>query len=581
MATANTIAIDVSGGTPDPPPPPAPTKDAPAASDDTRDLLKGISERRQMWQGRVTQDQAVADEAEGLAQPPQLKAPPKQEAPTDPFQAFGQPAMWMAIFGSLLTRRPFTNAVLGAANVMHSTQQLDAAQAQKQFETWKIESENALKLAKFQQDAYKNAIAKLGTDIRGASADATVTAHALHDAPTIEFLQHHSVLELPSFLKARNVNGDAASANHVKLEKLLQEQIEQTESINEWDKNNPGADATTRYAAHAAIRKGENPDTVAAKQFSPPQEIEITDADGKKRKVLAEQDKTTGGWVTADEHRTPISSDGQSFRLLKGAEAEAPDVNDPGIQWRAKQIATYRGAPLTGYGATTPYAQTVNKVVAQLNPDYDATKWEQRHQAVLAFSAGKPTGNRVVALNTAVAHLDTQRELADALANNNPVAANAAGNFLRTQFGDPDPGNFDAAKGIVGQEVVKAIVAGGGGEAERQAVADKLSGAHTWKQLMGVIDTYQSLLTGQLSTLHKQYEHDTSNTDFDTMLMPRTIEVLEKGHGASVPQPGGHTLHPPVPSTLEGKPKLQWSPSKKQWRDGDGKLYSADGTEVQ
>ncbi len=108
---------------------------------------------------------------------PKLTPPPPQQAQTDPLQAFGQPAMWLAAFGSLMTRRPLVNAINAAGTVLQATHQMDQAAAKSAYDTWKIESENAIKLAKFEQDSLKNAIARYGTDAR--SGEAMLRTHIL------------------------------------------------------------------------------------------------------------------------------------------------------------------------------------------------------------------------------------------------------------------------------------------------------------------------------------------------------------------------------------------------------------------
>lgn len=108
---------------------------------------------------------------------PKLTPPPPQQAQTDPLQAFGQPAMWLAAFGSLMTRRPLVNAINAAGTVLQATHQMDAEAAKSAYDTWKIESENAIKLAKFEQDSLKNAIARYGTDAR--SGEAMLRSHIL------------------------------------------------------------------------------------------------------------------------------------------------------------------------------------------------------------------------------------------------------------------------------------------------------------------------------------------------------------------------------------------------------------------
>lgn len=129
-------------------------------------------------------------------------------------------------------------------------------------------------------------------------------------------------------------------------------------------------------------------------------------------------------------------------------------------------------------------------------------------------------GRRTTALNTAVDHLDTLSELATALKNGDTKAFNFLGNKVAEQTGNPAPTSFDAAKQIVAQEVIKAIVNNGGGVTERQEASQHISSAGSPEQLAQVIQTYQQLMGGQLSSLKLQYEQSTGRKDFEEKLTP-------------------------------------------------------------
>ena len=92
----------------------------------------------------------------------------------------------------------------------------------------------------------------------------------------------------------------------------------------------------------------------------------------------------------------------------------------------------------------------------------------------------------------AVAHLDTLQQLTDALGNRDTNVINRIANRIAQETGQPAPVSFDAAKAIVGQEVVKAIVANGGGQSEREEAGQKISSANSPEQLKSVIDTYKN-----------------------------------------------------------------------------------------
>ena len=153
-----------------------------------------------------------------------------------------------------------------------------------------------------------------------------------------------------------------------------------------------------------------------------------------------------------------------------------------------------------------------------------------RGKAIKDFSTGTQ-GRQVNAFNTAIDHLSTMDKLSDALQNGDVKAFNALGNTIARQTGNPAPTNFDAAKQIVTAEVIKAVVASGGGVTERQEAERNFANANSPAQLKGLINTYQDLLGGQLKSLNLQYENTTGRKDFDKKLTPAAQAVVSRVRG--------------------------------------------------
>ena len=164
-----------------------------------------------------------------------------------------------------------------------------------------------------------------------------------------------------------------------------------------------------------------------------------------------------------------------------------------------------------------------------------------RAKAVKDFSTGTQ-GRQVNAFNTAIDHLETMGQLSDALQNNDIKAINAVGNLVARQTGAPAPTNFDAAKQIVTAEVIKAVVASGGGVTERQEAERNFAAASSPAQLKGVIDTYKKLLGGQLNSLGLQYANTTGRKDFESKLTPAAKTEFQRIRGEQ--QPAGAPAAP-------------------------------------
>lgn len=147
-------------------------------------------------------------------------------------------------------------------------------------------------------------------------------------------------------------------------------------------------------------------------------------------------------------------------------------------------------------------------------------------KATQDFSTGKQ-GQAINSFNVGIAHLGTMQNLADALKNGNIQVFNKIGNEVASQTGKPAPTNFDTAKAIVGDEIIKAIIGGGGALADRENAQNQISSAKSPAQLAGVIKTYKELMAGQLNGLRQQYKTTTGLDDFEGKLLPETKAELE------------------------------------------------------
>lgn len=210
----------------------------------------------------------------------------------------------------------------------------------------------------------------------------------------------------------------------------------------------------------------------------------------------------------------------------------------PGVAAQLKAVGTYRQpAPA---GRASPTGIKFMTLVNQAYPDYDASQYGAKTKARNDFTTGK-NGNTVRSLNVAVQHLDQLGQLSEAMGNGNVQMVNKIGNIFATQTGSPAPTNFNAAKQLVGDEIVKAIVGSGGGVSDREEAAHNISAASSPQQLAGVIKTYQGLLSGQLVGLRQQYQKSTGLNDFEDFLAPETRAKLES-HSAPAPVKSRFTI---------------------------------------
>jgi hypothetical protein len=212
------------------------------------------------------------------------------------------------------------------------------------------------------------------------------------------------------------------------------------------------------------------------------------------------------------------------------------------IDKTAEALASYRLRPPTGYAARSPYALKLMDKVLEIDPSYDATRFDEKRKAVLSFATG-PQGDKVRSLSVAISHMDVLSDLGTALGNHDAPKINQLANWWSTNVGGDAPTSFDAAKQIVGDEIYKAIVPGAGAAGERERMAASASAASSPKQLAGVIQTWKRLQSGQLAGLKRQYRTSTGLSNFDEMMSPEALQELEAEGPAT---PGAGTASAPA-----------------------------------
>lgn len=226
--------------------------------------------------------------------------------------------------------------------------------------------------------------------------------------------------------------------------------------------------------------------------------------------------ENTGGEIT------PVNPYTQTDPLKKTIDPNrVPTPED--LEANAQLIAKYKMAPIQGYGQRAPGGAAIMRRVAEINPGYDAKLYNTGKIAEVAFGSGKQ-GNTIRSFNVALNHLDTLSGLSDQLNNVEFRPGNKLYNYATEQLGYPAPTNFDAAKKIVGDEIVKAIVGSGGGVGDREKAEQTIGRANSPEQLKGVIQTYKTLMSGQLQGLRQQYMASTGKEDFDKFLQRRASD---------------------------------------------------------
>lgn len=207
------------------------------------------------------------------------------------------------------------------------------------------------------------------------------------------------------------------------------------------------------------------------------------------------------------------------------------DNRPPGYADIVRGVADYEIDPNREASLQKGARDKLYRDVKQYDPTYDQTHFAEKSGVIQNFSRGQAS-QAVNSLNVSVAHLGTLTALGDALQNGNIPLFNKIGNTVSAWTGKPAVTNFDAAKEIVGDEVVKAVVGGVNSQADREAIKHLILSQQTPAQLKGVIQTFTTLLGGQLDGQRQRYQAGTGLNNFDQKyLAPATRDALEHSAG--------------------------------------------------
>lgn len=326
-------------------------------------------------------------EAEPRAKPPILTpAPDQKDYQSDPMQAFGSGAGFIATFGSLLTRRPLTNALNAGAAVMTAANQKSADGFKAAFDKWKAESENAWKMADWDMEQYKAALGKDDTEAKiYAAAHKNETASAAIQARMGEQYHRDMIKQM-----------DTARKPAARIQNYVEDNIKEEEAKRE------------------------------AQGLPPMNEMEY------------------------DKKTLELFNDAQNIIKKKGImsdqEYEEKFKNDPEINGLAESYAN--GALINqlvpGWGKDNPKREAVTRRAFELHPDLN---WAAEHIKYTAEQSGaKSLATQTKKIELASNMLDTSLpsmlEAAKKLDQSSSTDLNSLYNYAKRHMSDRDFSNF-------------------------------------------------------------------------------------------------------------------------------------------
>jgi hypothetical protein len=150
--------------------------------------------------------------------------------------------------------------------------------------------------------------------------------------------------------------------------------------------------------------------------------------------------------------------------------------------------------------------QKMMELVAKAYPGFDMKKYTARQEVLKSFTSGQDKKN-ILSLNTAIGHLQTLKESADALGNSSFPAANTARNAILRNTGDPRLVAFDNAANAVESEMANVFKGTGATDQEIHAWRKNLNPNMSPAQFQSSIDTLIELMGSRMNALSSTWEN--------------------------------------------------------------------------
>lgn len=184
--------------------------------------------------------------------------------------------------------------------------------------------------------------------------------------------------------------------------------------------------------------------------------------------------------------------------------------------------------------ARTPAAQALIAEALKINPTASADTYTTKQATMVAFAKGKQ-GDTARSFNVLNSHLDVLDDAIGALKNGQGTIPNAIKNKVSEFTGGTAITDFNAVKGVVADELAKAIIGGTNALGDRESIAATLKGANSPQQLRNAVQRYRQLAQGQLDGLEQQYKAGTfGKDDFKTRILGRAPEAPSESVGANI-----------------------------------------------
>jgi hypothetical protein len=272
----------------------------------------------------------------------------------------------------------------------------------------------------------------------------------------------------------------------------------------------------------AGMRGGQTAQELATQRI----EQQKANAESAKAEIAAKTfNATYGGSV--DAQGNPLTGDALLARAKQNPQA--------------MMLANYQLAPPSSRIDSDPKYAGLFAQIKALNPDYDATQFDNRKKTRMAFTTGTQ-GQQINAMNTAVQHLDLLQQAADALKNGTFRPGNALYNTVSNMFGGTAPGSYEQIKHYVDGEIGNVVTKGAVTVNEFGQQAKSGGSPSSPAQMKTYIDNAIQIMASKVKSLKYQAGQALGDQDplVSGLVMPEVTGILQKrGFSPDITKTGG------------------------------------------
>lgn len=477
--------------------------------------------------------------------PPVYKPPAPYKPPEgdNAISSWGALAIAFAALASGFTRTPMTTALGAASAAMNAMKQQNMEAAKDHYQQWKDANAQALDLAKYQQEAYKELmstverrqknnvdLAKEQTaDIR---AQIAAIASAFKDETMLKIGQDRGLEAQQKEYDRRDKEIEQLRQGQEKIDQgfaKMQTQVEEAKAeaavvrTPEFQKAEPvdrldmlAKANPTKYAAEAAKQ------TLAQEKF------EESAGHQAAQQVKDWEAQHLGA---SPEDRLRATNQIYSAYKTSGGARLLPPLTDEQVPFQAREIGEYRmKVPSQTLMSRQP---GWDKVVEQAEKDYpgfNPAKYDLVQKARAKLEAGKDS-DAIASYTRLNQHLEFFQGLVDRLPNEADVnVLNKLAAAWGKQTGNANVTSFDTAAELVGDEVVKAVTGTGaaGALGDREAIKKNLDHSLGPEQLKANINAIKALVGGAIVSTREKYQSILPPEELNAVFP--SPEVLEDYH---------------------------------------------------